>query len=73
MGLERVGRGGTDQSGQDVCTDIRRMYCGWGCDERGGVAPCTLCEWCGICPQHYDVTGRPAGSEKAGTGGGTGG
>ena len=63
MELERVGTGGADQGDQDLRTNICRLYCGWSCDERGGVAPCTLCEWCGICPQHPDGIGWPAGSE----------
>ena len=64
MELERMGDRGTDPGGEDVCTDIRRLYCGGSCAGGGTVAPCTFCEWCGICPQHFDVAGGPAGSRK---------
>lgn len=41
-----------DCNDQDVCADLRRLYCGGSCAGGGTVAPCTFCEWCGICPQH---------------------
>lgn len=38
-------------------------YCGRESDG-GRLAPCTLCEWGGLCPQYGDEPGRPAGSGK---------
>ena len=64
MGLERVGDRGTDPGDPDVCTDLRRLYCGGSCAGGGTVAPCTFCEWCGICPQHFDGPGRTAGGSE---------
>ena len=61
-GLEKVAVGGSDQSGEDVCADLRRLYCGGSSAGGGTVAPCTFCEWCGICPQHsYKPGDRTAG------------
>ena len=38
-----------DLDGQeDACVDSFAMYCG---NDRS-VAPCTLCDWVGVCPQH---------------------
>ena len=48
MELERVGNRGTDPGDPDLCTDLRRLYCGGSCAGGGTVAPCTFCEWCGI-------------------------
>lgn len=42
---------------EDVCTSVRMLFCG--CDR--SVAPCTYCEWCGICPQHYLEKEAPDG------------
>ena len=56
--LETVGAGGADPGAEDVCTDLRRLYCGGGSAGGGTVAPCTFCEWCGICPQHFDQPGH---------------
>ena len=36
---------------RNVCADVRILFCG---ADRGEPAPCTYCEWCGICPQHPD-------------------
>ena len=33
-------------------------YCGRESDG-GRLAPCTLCEWGGLCPQYADQPGRP--------------
>jgi len=41
----------TGNDRKNVCTDVRILFCG---ADRGEVAPCTYCEWCGICPQHPD-------------------
>ena len=66
-GLEKMDPCGSDQSGPDVCSDLRRLYCGGGSAGGGTVAPCTFCEWCGICPQHFDEPGdRSAGGRSAG-------
>lgn len=35
-----------------ILSNTCQVYCGQGFNERGAVAPCALCEWCGICPQH---------------------
>ena len=65
--LEEVARGSSDQGDQDVCSDIRRLYCGGSCAGGGTVAPCTFCEWCGICPQHFDEPGDRTAGGRAGT------
>ena len=44
-----------DQSVPDFSADLRReYYCGRIMD-RGTVAPCTFCEWCGVCVQSCNV------------------
>ena len=40
----------TDQKKDD--NDVCQTYCGQSFNERGTIAPCAFCEWCGICPQH---------------------
>lgn len=40
-----------DLDGQeDACVESCALYCG---NDRLDMAPCTYCEWAGICPQHY--------------------
>jgi len=41
----------TDGTLSNVC----QVYCGQSFNERGTIAPCAMCEWCGICPQHYQT------------------
>ena len=36
-----------------ILSNVCQVYCGRCLNERGVVAPCAQCEWCGICPQHY--------------------
>lgn len=51
--LEEVGEGAPEQDHEEnVCSDVRELYCGDGVSGNGSIAPCTYCEWCGICPQH---------------------
>ena len=38
-------------------------YCGRESDG-GSLAPCTLCEWGGLCPQYADQPGRHDGSRE---------
>lgn len=40
----------------DILSNVCQIYCGQSFNERGSIAPCAQCEWCGICPQHYDTT-----------------
>lgn len=47
--------------------NVCQVYCGQSFNERGAIAPCAQCEWCGICPQHFDeAEDRNAGSRKTG-------
>lgn len=65
--LEGMAEGGADPRDEDLCTDDGGVYyCGRSAGG-GRLAPCTLCEWVGLCPQHDDQPGRIAGGRDEAT------
>ena len=62
LGLEKVGSSSADPGREDLRANVRVNDC-CGCSIFGNrLAPCTQCEWSGLCPEYSDKPDRPAGS-----------
>lgn len=67
MELERMAEGGADPRGEDLCSDGGgEHFCGR-CDIGGRLAPCSQCEWGGLCPEYANEFGGPAGGGENGS------
>ena len=63
--LEEVSDCCPDPRGEDLRSDVRLYDWCRGGVQRSGLAPCTLCEWRGLCPEYSDKPGdRPAGGRE---------